>query len=145
MSSFALISVPVACGLAFIPHFVKVIFLTANSSYDNKDPRALNNQTKTLSPSSSAFVTRLTSAHVNQLEMLGMYAAGIAAGTAVGVSPNTMTQIAGLYIAARIGYVIAYAAPQVGNGALRTIAFGGAIGATLWAWFEAAGKVATGV
>lgn len=138
MSGFALGSIAYALLLAYIPHFAKVFILKANSSYDNKDPRDLSSQTRTLSPEKAALVNRLVSCHANQFELLGPYAAGIAAGVAVGVAPAVLNTIAVLYLASRALYVAAYAAPQVLGGYVRTVTFAGCIGATVWVWLAAA-------
>lgn len=81
---------------------------------------------------------RLACAHANQLETLALYAAGVAAAVARGRGDALTDVFATVYVAARAAYVLAYAAPQVAQGMLRTACFGTSMAAIVGVWFRAA-------
>lgn len=140
MSVFAIYSVPIAAGLAYLPYVAKAVILHRNNAYDNKNPRA-SQIADPLKAETSALCTRLGNAHNNQLETLGLYAAGIAAGTAVGVPPTTMTKIARMYVGSRTAYVAAYTAPQYLDGNIRSVTWTASLAAALWTFFAAANRL----
>lgn len=135
MSSFALWSVPISAGLAYVPHFAKVAVLSRANVFRSTHPREINSTQK---EADDELVARLGGAHVNQLEMLGVYAAGIAAATAVAVPKDTVSTLAKIYVGSRALYVAVYAAPQVAGGAPRTICFGVAMSSIMFLWVYAA-------
>lgn len=138
MVVFALLSVPIATVLAYLPHVIKGSILSKHGKYDNKKPRAK----PSVDEKTDELITRLTGAHNNQLESLGVYAGAIASATAVGVSPVALGNAAAVYIGARSAYVAAYIAPQVGNGAPRSLSFSASFATIMWIWFAAAAKAA---
>lgn len=138
MSAFALFSVPVAFFLTYAPHFAKVIVLKGASAYDNRSPRADNDNAKLLPDAKKDLVRRLASAHENQLEMLGVFAAGVAVCFGVGVRSLTLTIVTAIYVGARAAFVAIYAAPPVFDGNLRSLAFAPCLASTLALWFTAA-------
>lgn len=71
-----------------------------SSSWRNKKLRAKTE----VDEKTDALVVRLASAHTNQLESLGVYAASIAAASAVGVSPVALGNAAAVYVGARSAY-----------------------------------------
>lgn len=128
--SFAVLSVPLATLLTYVPHFARVTLQQAQQKYDNTAPRA------PLPP--SGLLHRLNCAHVNQLETLGLFAAGVAASVARGKGESLNDAFAAWYLAARAAYVVAYAAPQVAGGGARSLAFGASLAAIMSIWIRAA-------
>jgi len=138
MSAFALWSVPIATGLAYVPHFAKVGVLSRAHVFRSTHPREINSTQK---KSTDELVARLVGCHANQLESLGVYAAGIAAATAVGVPRDTLSNLASAYVASRALYIVAYAAPQVAQGLPRGLTFGASMSVIIFLWAYAAGNV----
>lgn len=130
MSQFAIFSVPIAAFLAYVPHFAKVAVLRGRSQYDNAKPRDV--------PADDELITRLGNAHVNQLEMLGVYAAGVAVATAANTPSTIILALSISYVIARFLFVIAYASPQVAGGLLRSFTFMLSMGSNLALWILAA-------
>ncbi len=141
-SSFALWSVPVSLGLTYLPHAAKVAILSRTGAFSNTAPRDTAGQDKKVDPSKRALVDRLRGAHLNQLETIGVYAAGVAAATAVGVPAVTVSRAAKLYVGARVVFNISYAGPQIADGNIRSLSFTAALGAIVWMWAAAARHVA---
>lgn len=119
--SFSIFSVLIAIILAYIPHIIRVVILRKAHAYDNTHPRI--SAFPSLSPARRELVTRLSSAHANQLETLAMYASGILAAHLAMVPTSTINFWAAVFIIARIAYVIAYISPQIADGNFRTLAF----------------------
>lgn len=109
MSYFALASVPMAAGLAYFPHIAKVFILRYHGVHRRTHPRE---SVSTKSLAVDELVGRLKNAHFNQLESLGVYAGGIAAATAMGVSPDIVKHYAMMYVVSRAAYIVVYALPQ---------------------------------
>lgn len=150
-------SVPVATFLAYAPIVARKLILGKYGEHDNTKPRE-EPLVKATSESDSnsnsegkqgipehihGIVTRLKSCHCNQLEMLGLYAGGIAIAIAVRVQPETLTRLTSWYIKSRIAYTLAYAAPQIAGGALRSAAFIAAAGSCIMIYYAAADASAT--
>ena len=136
MVVFALLSAPIALGLAYVPVFVRAAILTKHKKFDNTKPRT---EVK-INAKVDELVKRCNGAHNNQLETLGPYTAGIAAAVAVGVPGGKLASIAKTYVGSRIVYNAAYIAPQILEGAPRSLAFFGAIGSVIALWVAAAVK-----
>lgn len=137
MSKFALLSVPIAAGLAYFPHIAKVFIQGYHGVGRLTHPRE-NAPTKSLVV--NELVDRLKNCHFNQLESLGAYSAGIAAATAMGISPDTTKHYATVYVIARAAYIVAYAAPQKYASFGRSATFAAAWYAIINLWTAAAGK-----
>ncbi len=136
MVVFALLSAPIAIGLAYLPQIVKNAILNKNNAFDNKNPRAETS----VSPKVDKIVARCKGAHNNQLETLGPYTAGVAAAIAVGVPGAKIDKIAKLYVGSRVAYNVAYISPQVLEGAPRSLSWLSAIGSVVWLWLAAVAK-----
>lgn len=136
MVVFALLSVPIATGLAYLPHVIKEIVLMKHNKFDNTKPRG----DESVDEKTDQLVTHLSASHNNQLESLGPYAAGVAAATAVGVAPAVLANATATYVGARVAYCIAYMAPQICDGVPRSLSWCGAMGAMIWIWVAAATK-----
>lgn len=141
MVNVSLFSVTAAGILAYIPHIMRVILATRAAAWDNGNPREQPSLQEKLTPEQYSLYTRLSAAHSNQLETLGLYAAGIAAAYAAGSSQAFMNSIAGVYVFTRILYVIVYALPPIAGGYLRTAVFFPALASIIVLWTEAARQV----
>lgn len=140
MAAAAIWSVPAAFVVAAAPAVARVaLLLRRGGSMDNRAPRDRAGQVKGLSPSDAALAARLLAAHHNQLETLGYFAGGVAVAVAARVPPPELSRLAGAYVAARVAYVTAYAAPQVAHGAVRTATFFAAM-ASIWMLYGAAAR-----
>lgn len=134
--SFPLLTVPIAIILVYVPHFMKVLLATRFGKYDNKDPRGTA-KINELSTEKAALLTRLNSAHQNQLELLGVFAASVAANVARGKDDWQLIVLTALYIALRCAYIVLYAGPQVFDGYLRTFCFMGILVVVQLLWIKA--------
>lgn len=124
----AILSVPIALGMALAPIVVRAVVITfKGGKMDLSRPRDREGQVKGMSLGMQQLADRLLSSHNNQLETLGYYAAGVAVAVAVKVPVERLNLITGYFLKCRFAYNLIYAAPQVANGALRTIAFLGAM------------------
>lgn len=116
-------SVILAILLAYFPHFFRVALVMLSGQYDNAKPRAYSDQHDTFSDEKRALLTRLASAHNNQLETLGVYAAGVTAAFFSGSSRTLLNVMSAVYIGARVVYIAVYAMPQVASGYIRSLTF----------------------
>lgn len=123
MIASAIWSVPIAWGLTFAPIVARSIIVSRAGKLDNTKPRAVDTQIEKMPQNLKDLTERLRASHNNQYETLGYYAAGVAVAVAVRVDPVTLSRFTGMYIKSRIAYNLAYAAPQVANGGLRSLAF----------------------
>lgn len=123
MAHTAIWSVPAAWGLSMAPLIARVILVKTKGRFDHATPRDHISQIAKMPPSLQQLAARLAASHNNQLETLGYYAGAIAVAVAVRVPPHALARLAGMYIKSRIAYNLAYAAPQVANGALRGVSF----------------------
>lgn len=147
----AIMSVPVATFLAYAPIVARKLILAKYGEADNTKPReepTVKSDVRDTSNKSERkqgipehiyeIVTRLKSCHYNQLEMLGLYAGGIAVAVAVRVQPETLSRLSSWYIKSRLAYTLAYAAPQIAGGALRSATFFAAAGSCIMIYYAAA-------
>lgn len=138
-------SVPICVGLTYLPHFVRAAICFSSKALDNRRPRDLEGQLKRLDPGKAALVGRLAASHNNQLETIGVYAAGVAAAVATKVPAPQLNKLATVYVTARVAFNIAYAAPQVLGGMPRSLSFMFSMGSCLAIWFAAAGQGVLGM
>ncbi|PXF46037.1 hypothetical protein BWQ96_04212 [Gracilariopsis chorda] len=136
--SWPAFSVILAIILAYLPHFMKVTLLTKFGKFDNKDPRAHTSQQSSVPKEKRALVTRLAGCHSNQIEMLGVYAAGVAANLSLKESDTAFIVLTALYVGFRALYIIVYAAPQVLGGNTRSITFVACMATVISIWSKAA-------
>lgn len=124
MLSQAIWSVPIAAGLAYAPVFARAFVISRfGGKLDNTRPRDIDAQVSNTPEHVRELAGRLKASHANQLETLGLYAAGVAIAVAVRVPPPELARLTGWYIKSRLAYNLAYAAPQIGGGALRSLTF----------------------
>lgn len=134
--NFPLFSVIPAILLAYLPHFTRVFILFRSSAYDNKAPRAYGHSK--FERNRQLLLDRLLGAHNNQLELLGAYAAGVAANIAMGKNDNALIVLCSVYIGARILWLIAYVSPQAAGGFIRTAFFAPCLASVMLLWGKAA-------
>lgn len=119
-----IMSVPKAAALAYAPTFVRTFIIRRfGGKMDNAKPRDVDAQIRDLPKHLQEITTRLKNCHFNQLETLGLYAGGVAVCLAVKVDHETLVKLTTHYLKSRLGFTLAYASPQVANGALRSLCF----------------------
>lgn len=123
MLAAAIWSVPIATGLAYAPFFARSLLVAARGKLDNTQPRNEEQQIATMPKHLQELALRLKGSHLNQLEMLGLYAGAVAVGVAANVPPPTLQRLTSWYLKCRVAFNLAYAAPQVANGFLRSLSF----------------------
>lgn len=116
-------SVPAAALLAYVPISVRAFLVSRHGKFNNKRRRDYAAETANMPKHLQELALRLKGSHENQLEMLGLYAGAVAIGVATRVPAPELARLTSWYIKCRIGYNLAYAAPQVGNGVLRSLTF----------------------
>lgn len=122
MLSSVIWSVPIATGLAYIPHFVRGVIISKFGKLDSAKPRD-ESGTTSMPKHLQELAIRLKNCHFNQLESLGLYAGAVAVAVAANVPPSTMHRLTSWYLKSRLAYVLAYSAPQVAGGMLRSLSF----------------------
>lgn len=135
--NFPLFSVPVAFLLCYIPHGIRVAIAKKANAYDHTNPRYQTEFAEALSAEQAYLQRRLIGAHNNQLETIGVYAAGIVANVTRKSLSWPIHLMAALYIAFRVIYVVVYVSPQVAGGYLRSLAFMGVLGTIFAIWIRA--------
>ena len=138
----AIWSVPAACALAYAPVFIRGYFVVKYGKADNTKPRDTELQTAKMPPHIKDLTVRLRNSHLNQLETLGFYAAGVAVAVAVKVPPETLSMYTSLYLKSRFAFNLAYAGPQVAKGILRSLAWGASLVSAIMVYAAAANTVA---
>ncbi|KAI0561517.1 Membrane associated eicosanoid/glutathione metabolism-like protein [Gracilaria domingensis] len=136
--SWPAFSVILAGILAYIPHGIRVSLVMKNGRFDNSAPRDHEGQKSSLPEEKREFMLRLLGCHNNQMESLGVYAAGVAANLAFGDSKTLLNVFTALYIVFRVIYLIVYSLPQYAGGYLRTAAFVGCLAMIISIWSNAA-------
>lgn len=121
---FPLFSVLVAFSLCYVPHVIRVRIGKKFNTYNHTNPRDTAKFTERMSPAQADLQRRLLGAHNNQLESIGMYAAGIVANIARKPNDWLIHFLSAFYVMSRIVYIMVYMQPQVANGYLRTFVFG---------------------
>lgn len=123
MLSSAIWSVPLAAVLAYAPHFARIALVIMYGKLDNSKPRSDQEETAKMPKHLQEIARRLRMSHLNQLETLGFYAGAVAVAVAARVPPAQLARLTSNYIKCRFAFNLAYAAPQVGKGVLRSLAF----------------------
>lgn len=136
--SFPLLSVPCAFVLAYVPHVMRAALWRRLGIFNNVSPRSVADKLDDLPAGQADLLRRLGGAHNNQLETLGMYAAGVVACVARGRDDWQLIALTASYLAVRVAYIVLYAGPPVAGGYLRSLAFGGVLGIIMLMWVKAA-------
>lgn len=90
--------------------------------YDNRNPRAWLAQL-------AGYRARAHAAQQNSWEALAVYVAALLAAIAGGVPDATVAMVAGIFLAARIGYLVCYLADLA---TLRSLVWAAGFGACVW-------------
>lgn len=134
----AILAIPAAWGLSSIPFIARAILVRRYGRLDNARPRDRGAQTAGMPKAVRELCERLLACHHNQLETLGYFAASIGVAAAVGAPGNEIASLAGWYLRMRLGFVIAYASPQVAKGFVRSAFFMGSMACVFRIYWEAA-------
>lgn len=132
--SFAPYSVPICFGITMAPHFVKVALTKQDNAFPAGRPDV---STLALPKETVARAKRLEAAHLNGLEALGWYSAGVAAAVATGVPAAELVTLCQVHVAARAAYTAIYALPPVAGGILRSLAFTTGVVTSAMIWVAA--------
>ncbi|KAI1295055.1 hypothetical protein EDD11_008047 [Mortierella claussenii] len=108
--NFPLLSLPIAAGLAYAPHFVRaLIIINATKRWNNISPRGQLEKAETrMSKAAWAMAKRAESAHNNGIETLPIFYSAILAALHAGVAKDTVKFYAGFFVASRLLYNIIY-------------------------------------
>lgn len=96
--------------------------------YDNRNPRAWLGRL-------DGYQARAHAAQQNSWEALAVYTAALVAAFAAGVDPATVSTVAGVFLAARIAYLVCYLADLA---TLRSLVWVAGFGACLYLIVQAA-------
>lgn len=137
--NFPLFSVPLAFILCYVPHAIRVVVATKAGLYDNVQPRKIQERLDQADPQTRHLIASASGAHNNQLETIGVYAAGIVANSAVGVARDDwqFITLAIAYLALRVAYIAVYLGPPVLGGYLRSAVFAGVQLVIFLIWIKA--------
>ncbi|KAG0365633.1 hypothetical protein BC939DRAFT_442917 [Gamsiella multidivaricata] len=105
-----LLSLPVAAGLAYAPHFIRgLIVINATKRWNNISPRGqLEKIESRMSKASWAMAKRTEGAHINGLETLPVFFGAVLAALHAGVAKDTVNFYAGFFVASRLLFNIVY-------------------------------------
>jgi uncharacterized MAPEG superfamily protein len=130
MLTFPVVSVILVFLMAYVPVPIRALLISRRSTgttFGKLNSRAAGRTAvdfrEGMDENSYNMAGRLQASHENQLETLGIYAAGIAASLATPVKQAAIHTFAGLYLAARVLYNIVYAMPPIANGIFRSLLF----------------------
>eukprot|EP00178_Gracilaria_changii_P007999 TRINITY_DN2477_c0_g1_i1.p2 TRINITY_DN2477_c0_g1~~TRINITY_DN2477_c0_g1_i1.p2 ORF type:complete len:183 (-),score=42.53 TRINITY_DN2477_c0_g1_i1:301-849(-) len=137
----AIYMVPAAWVVSSLPLMVRGVLVSRFGNMDNRTPRDRGAQTAGMPKHIAALCDRLLACHNNQLETLGWFSAGVATAVAASVEPQQLAALASGYVAGRLAYTLAYAAPQLMGGVARSLAFVGSMSYVLRIYLAAASAV----
>ncbi|KAF9915794.1 hypothetical protein BX616_005347 [Lobosporangium transversale] len=108
--NFPLLSLPVAAGIAYAPHFIHaLIVINATKRWNNISPRdQLEKIENRMSKAAWAMAKRTKSAHINGLETLPIFYGAVLAALQAGVAKDTINFYAGFFVASRALYTLVY-------------------------------------
>ncbi|KAF9961353.1 hypothetical protein BGZ72_004062 [Mortierella alpina] len=98
--NFPLLSLPIAAGLAYAPHFIRALVFSPRGQLDKVESR--------MSKSAYAMAKRAEGAHLNGLETLPLFYAAVLAALYAGVAKDTVTYNAKFFLVSRLAYNIVY-------------------------------------
>jgi uncharacterized MAPEG superfamily protein len=133
-------------GLAYIPHFIKVMAMSekkkkegrgAITNNDVGDSRYLCDKAMDGSPD-GLYIARCFGAHMNGLEAFSYYSAAVLASLHAGVDSALLGGAATAFVAVRALYNIVYLTPL--NGALRSAVFGTGLSISALLFYTAGNK-----
>ncbi|KAF8928310.1 hypothetical protein EDD21DRAFT_373052 [Dissophora ornata] len=108
--NFPLLSLPIAAGIAYAPHFIRaLIVVNATKRWNNINPRGQLEKVETrMSKAAWAMAKRAESAHTNGLETLPVFYGAVLAALHAGVAKDTVNYYAGFFVLSRALYNIVY-------------------------------------
>ncbi|KAG0211969.1 hypothetical protein BGX28_007053 [Mortierella sp. GBA30] len=108
--NFPLLSLPIAAGLAYAPHFIRaLIVVNATKRWNNINPRGqLEKVESRMSKAAWAMAKRAEGAHQNGLETLPVFFGAVLAALHAGVAKDTVTYYSGFFIVSRFLFNIVY-------------------------------------
>ncbi|KAF9200635.1 hypothetical protein BGZ49_009130 [Haplosporangium sp. Z 27] len=108
--NFPLLSLPVAAGVAYAPHFIRaLIVINATKRWNNVSPRGQLEKIETrMTKDAWAMAKRAEGAHVNGLETLPLFYGAVLAALHAGVDKDTVSYYSSFFIISRIIYTAVY-------------------------------------
>ncbi|KAF9969210.1 hypothetical protein BGZ73_008548 [Actinomortierella ambigua] len=108
--NFALVSLPIAVGLAYAPAALRVgLTVYSSKKWNNVAPRShLENQKDLIPKKTYQLIKRAEGAHNNGLEITSIYMAGVLAALYSGMDKKQVAQLASLFVVSRSFYNIFY-------------------------------------
>ncbi|CAO3571796.1 unnamed protein product [Mortierella alpina] len=108
--NFPLLSLPIAAGLAYAPHFIKaLIVVNATKRWNNINPRGQVEKVESkLSASAAAMAKRAESAHSNGLETLPIFYGAVLAALHAGIPRDFVSYYSGMFLVTRAMYNVIY-------------------------------------
>ncbi|GJJ77645.1 hypothetical protein EMPS_10004 [Entomortierella parvispora] len=107
---FPLLSLPIAAGIAYAPHFIRaLIVINATKRWNNVSPRGQLEKVETrMSKAAWAMAKRAEGAHINGIETLPIFYGAVLAALQAGVAKDTVNYYSGLFLATRVLYNLVY-------------------------------------
>ncbi|KAG0304896.1 hypothetical protein BGZ98_004861 [Dissophora globulifera] len=108
--NFPLLSMPLAAGLAYVPHVIRaLIVINSTKQWNNVNPRGQIEKVEgRMSKAASAMAKRAEGAHNNGIETLPIFYGAVLAALHAGVAKDTVSFYAGFFLASRALYNIVY-------------------------------------
>ncbi|KAG0246248.1 hypothetical protein B0O80DRAFT_439306 [Mortierella sp. GBAus27b] len=108
--NFPLLSLPIAAGIAYAPHFIRaLIVVNATKRWNNVSPRGQLEKVETrMTKAAWAMAKRAEGAHINGLETLPIYYGAILAALQAGVPKDTINYYASFFLIARVVFNAVY-------------------------------------
>ncbi|KAK3808511.1 MAG: hypothetical protein J3Q66DRAFT_354990 [Benniella sp.] len=139
--NFPLLSLPIAAGIAYAPHFIRaLIVIRETKKWNNVSPRGQVDKVEAkMTKAAWAMAKRAEGAHLNGLETLPIYYGAILAALQAGVAKDTVNFYATFFLAARVVFNAVYILNNSQLTALaRTTVWAASIGACLKLFLAAA-------
>ncbi|KAF9570907.1 hypothetical protein EC968_001216 [Mortierella alpina] len=108
--NFPLLSLPIAAGLAYAPHFIRVLIVANATKYwNNVSPRGqLDKAEGRMTKAAYAMAKRAEGAHQNGLETLPLFYAAVLSALHAGVAKDTVTYYSKFFVLSRLAFNIVY-------------------------------------
>ncbi|KAF9995662.1 hypothetical protein BGZ80_011065 [Entomortierella chlamydospora] len=105
-----LLSLPVAAGIAYAPHFIRaLIVINATKRWNNVSPRGQLEKVETrMTKAAWAMAKRAEGAHMNGLETLPVFYGAVLAALHAGVDKDTVNFYSGFFVISRVIFNIVY-------------------------------------
>ncbi|KAF9110780.1 hypothetical protein BGX27_005891 [Mortierella sp. AM989] len=105
-----LLSLPVAAGLAYAPHFIRaLIVINATKKWNNINPRGQLEKVETrMTKAAWAMAKRAEGAHINGIETLPVFYGAVLAALHAGVAKDTVSYYSAFFVVSRLIYNTVY-------------------------------------